>query len=781
MADIAESGPDWSELSPSVQGAFEWAAAATVRTLRSKADDQPMVVASALLFGIIMSHRGSSEPEALLEHFGRTRDQLFEALQRQVQESEPAGAPFELDLNVQSPHTLDDLPWLSDSVEKILARSWDLAQSLDPAFDGLLHLPILFGGILEVEDTSAYRALIEVLSGAPIDKIHESYRKYLEEGRDRPPYTDRLNNLFPEATVDGSSDIAREGNLRGAANDTIFVADQLGFKDYVDAFAQLIASPDTYPPLTIGIYGSWGTGKSFLLHHIEDQLDPQLFDKNFEGTSRLPDSEPWRNVHVVHFNAWEYSAAEVIWPALVRRILDRLEKTVDQPQRFAERFWRNVRRQTRQFRGRLIVVALVVALVALAALWQSGSDATIIGGAIAVLGVAGVVKLVTDTLANPLGQYVTALAENSDYGKHIAYMTDIREDLEKLQKRLLRDESRILVVIDDLDRCEPEKAVEVLQAINLLLNFESFIVCIGIDARIVTAAIQKHYEDLLGEVKTSGYEYLEKIVQIPFRMPQPDVEQIKSFISSQMNDPKPSSEEGERDNRRREPGSAGDQSTDNQGTVQTDDAEGGTSSQTPQPPGPRPGVKLVPFKYDELQAFEKVAQFLRPNPRYLKRLVNIYRLVRSLADAKSEHAILDKPEATIRWLVMCIQWPHTSHAMLWQFGKMLEKWNWEIPAITPAGDPLLHLLDKVSPQLSTNKHHELDEESESLRELLEHGEEQLTWEELQRIRQYTVNFNPVIEGETWAPTAEHLSDSTGEDPADVAILKDQTKRYRRIK
>ena len=92
MADIAESGPDWSELSPSVQGAFEWAAAATVETLRSKADDQPMVVASALLFGIIMSHRGSSEPEALLEHFGRTRDQLFEALQRQVQESEPSGA-----------------------------------------------------------------------------------------------------------------------------------------------------------------------------------------------------------------------------------------------------------------------------------------------------------------------------------------------------------------------------------------------------------------------------------------------------------------------------------------------------------------------------------------------------------------------------------------------------------------------------------------------------------------------------------------------------------------
>jgi len=120
-----------------------------------------------------------------------------------------------------------------------------------------------------------------------------------------------------------------------------------------------------------------------------------------------------------------------------------------------------------------------------------------------------------------VAQWVTALFTDSDYGRQLGVMEDIRHDLETLEERLHGTDSagndvvtgRILVLIDDLDRCEPAKAVEVLQAVNLLLNFKSFIVCLGIDARIVTGAVEKHYEGLLGEAGASGYEYLDKIVQ----------------------------------------------------------------------------------------------------------------------------------------------------------------------------------------------------------------------------------------------------------------------------
>jgi hypothetical protein len=468
-------------------------------------------------------------------------------------------------------------------------------------------------------------------------------------------------------------------------------------------------------------------------------------------------------VHVVHFNAWEYSAAELIWPGLVRKIMDTFEETWSRPRRFFTKFSRNARRQTRRFRGRLLLTALILAAVFVVALWQAGADATTaptlidsaiaLGGALTVVAIGGLVKLVTDTLANPLGKYVTALAEDGNYGRHIGYMTEIREDLEKLEEQLRENNGRILVVIDDLDRCEPEKAVEVLQAINLLLNFESFIVCLGIDARIITAAVDKHYEGLLGEVGASGYEYLEKIVQIPFRIPQPGEEDIKIFISKQMGDPEPSSPEIEvqPDDGAREGEPSGDA-----------DGEPPSEPLPPPPNDPQADAQAsaqIAFTFDELKGFQDAAPFLRPNPRHLKRLVNVYRLVRSLAAAKDERAILDKPVATIRWLVVCAQWPYTSHAMLWQFAEKLEEWDERIPDDPPASDPLLYLLDQVSPRLSRDKQRELDDDPESLRKLLEREGDRLTWEELRRVRQYTVNFNPAVEAEMWALTE-------GEQPVD---------------
>lgn len=136
----------WSDLSPSVRSAFEWAAASTVESggIPSR---QPAVVAGALLIGVIRSHDGRSEPEALLEHFGRTRDDLFEVLEKVIDGEKTPEAQFEVDPRVTSPRPLDDFPRLSNSVEEILRVSSELAASADPAPDGQLHLPTLFGGI----------------------------------------------------------------------------------------------------------------------------------------------------------------------------------------------------------------------------------------------------------------------------------------------------------------------------------------------------------------------------------------------------------------------------------------------------------------------------------------------------------------------------------------------------------------------------------------------------------------------------------------------------------
>ena len=145
----------------------------------------------------------------------------------------------------------------------------------------------------------------------------------------------------------------------------------------------------------------------------------------------------------------------------------------------------------------------------------------------------------------PIGEWITAAVDDGrSYGLESVAMAVVRKDLERLDKRLDAEKSRLLVVIDDLDRCEPEKAVEMLQAINLLLDRPSFVICLGIDARVVTAAVERHYHETLGRAGITGYEYLDKIVQIPFTIPEPTKDDLIVFLDGQLERSKPDRGDG---------------------------------------------------------------------------------------------------------------------------------------------------------------------------------------------------------------------------------------------
>jgi Cdc6-like AAA superfamily ATPase len=539
------------------------------------------------------------------------------------------------------------------------------------------------------------------------------------------------------------------GRLGGAGNDRVAREDQLGFKHYVHAFAQLIDSPYTQPPVTVGIYGSWGTGKSFLLQTIEARLK----DEEFQDRPNESDL-PRPKVHVVSFNAWEYSASDIIWPGLVRKIMTVLED--ESPTGFGGRFLgrlrRNLLRQIRVARARIIAGVTVLVAVLLVALSQSNLDADVALGVVSALGVGGLVKLVSDTVNDPLGQWFTTLFEDRHYGGQIGYMAEIKHDLDGLQQGLQQRNGRVLVIIDDLDRCEPDKAVEVLQAINLLLNFESFIVCLGIDARVITRAVERHYQDLLNESGASGFEYLDKIVQIPFRIPEPSDTEIRTFLNKQLGEPKPHQE------------------TDLGGVRPPADGAGAghaedTTTVTEPIPPPRPEERQplppidaqppVAFEYDELKAFRSLTPYLRPNPRHLKRLVNVYRLVRTLAALKGDAAVYEDPDATLRWLVIAAQWPYAASRMLQRFSEHLDDWDTEIPADVRAVDPLLYLLKEVAPELSDASRKAFDDDKDLLQDLLDCKDGRLSWEQLRVIRPYTVNFNPAVEQDLTASVPAH--------------------------
>lgn len=507
------------------------------------------------------------------------------------------------------------------------------------------------------------------------------------------------------------------GNIWGASNDNISTnRDELNYRDYIAAFARLIISEYTQLPLTIGIFGAWGSGKSFMLEGIASEL-------NTLGNNSVL-------CHVIHFNAWEYNSSEIVWTGLVRSIMDRIENLPSGRRwRFLRRLKRNITHDAGDSRGVYIVLPAAVLTVTILALWLQrfiGIDIsqTLLRGT-GLLALFAIGTQVIRSGFTPLSQWVTNMIRDRDYGKQIGYMTEIRKDMEYLAA-LLKENERIVIMIDDLDRCEPQKTVEVLQAIKLLLNFDSFIVCLGIDVRIVTLAIEKHYEGLLGKAGASGYEYLDKIIQIPFQIPTPTTEEVKNFLTKQMGEPK---------------SKAMGESTQ---SVRTEEAEIDSTRylelnenlKERQPNSV--GFTKIPFTWDELRVFHKLAdaQILRANPRHLKRMINIYRLVRSLAIQK--HQALS-PRETIYWLVLCAQWSQAAHLMMRQYEKLDVE-----TAQSYDNRILIELWEQV--KSGYKNYCKLDGEITTFERLLYLNVGWLDYRGLNQLRRYTINFLPVIEG-----------------------------------
>lgn len=120
-----------------------------------------------------------------------------------------------------------------------------------------------------------------------------------------------------------------------------------------------------------------------------------------------------------------------------------------------------------------------------------------------------------------------------EYDKHLGLVSRVRRSFEVLNALMLRPDAggghgalpsidRIVLYIDDLDRCRDAQVVQVLEAVHLLLAFPLFVVVVGVDARWLQHSLAKHYDEQLSAPnrpeagKATVTDYLEKIFQIPF-------------------------------------------------------------------------------------------------------------------------------------------------------------------------------------------------------------------------------------------------------------------------
>ena len=257
-----------------------------------------------------------------------------------------------------------------------------------------------------------------------------------------------------------------------------------------------LVSKESDEPLSVGVHGDWGAGKSSILMMVEEALA--------------------KNEHVlcVRFNGWLFQGFEDAKAVLIETIVDELlrkrsacDETVAQARLVLRQVdWMKAARKAGIY-GLSVVTGIPypetlkdLAAAARAVMARGGDESTAENIATLLAG------------SNDLLRKV----ETDGAPKHIHAF---REEFGELLKRANID--RFVVLVDDLDRCLPQIAIETLEAIRLFLFVPRAAFVIAADEGMIEYAVRQHFPDLPVTAGPTSYtrNYLEKLIQVPFRLP----------------------------------------------------------------------------------------------------------------------------------------------------------------------------------------------------------------------------------------------------------------------
>lgn len=257
----------------------------------------------------------------------------------------------------------------------------------------------------------------------------------------------------------------------------------------------LRARPDR--PVTIGVHGDWGAGKSSVLEMIEAGLD------GLDG------------VLCVKFNGWRFQGFEDAKIALIEGIVTALVEKRPMLTKAAGAVKEVFRR----------IDWLKVAKKA------GGLALTAFTGVPTPDQVQAAVGALTRVLADPAKlatqeNVVTALETAKSLLKDEVETRNVPQEIGEFRKAfddLLKEAGieQLIVLIDDLDRCLPDTAIETLEAVRLFVFTSRTAFVVAADEAMIEYAVRKHFPDLPDTTGPRDYarNYLEKLIQVPFRIP----------------------------------------------------------------------------------------------------------------------------------------------------------------------------------------------------------------------------------------------------------------------
>lgn len=231
--------------------------------------------------------------------------------------------------------------------------------------------------------------------------------------------------------------------------------DLFNVSTYVNGLCSFVRSCDT--PMTISIQGDWGSGKTSMMNMMRENLQASIWP--------------------IWFNTWQFSQFDM-GNSLVFSMMDVLLNGLD---------------------------------------CDKAAIKKILGG---ISGLAkNVIRVATDRVA---GGAAESMISDAISGEPTDFANDILELKNKFQdavnRKLAKEHrDRVVIFVDDLDRLQPIKAVELLEVLKLFLDCDKCVFILAVDYEVVTLGIKEKFGDNVSEEK--GKSFFDKIIQLPFKMP----------------------------------------------------------------------------------------------------------------------------------------------------------------------------------------------------------------------------------------------------------------------
>lgn len=254
-------------------------------------------------------------------------------------------------------------------------------------------------------------------------------------------------------------------------------------------------------PISIGIHGDWGAGKSSILEMIED-----LFNHT--------DKDDGKKYCCIRFNGWKHQGFEDSKIALMSAIVSELtakENLQETAKEILGKLWKNINWMTVAKTAGKTALGIATGTAPIAVL---SSVRDMLKNTVTTQeGIANAIDVI--------GGYLKESKITEDTSSNTEFTEFHKNFKELLEKANIK---KLVVLIDDLDRCLPDVAINTLEAVRLFMFTGETAFVVAADESMIRYAVKKHFPDVVDENKYNvGIEfsnkYLEKLIQVPFRIP----------------------------------------------------------------------------------------------------------------------------------------------------------------------------------------------------------------------------------------------------------------------